>query len=193
MSEKKKFGIRVAAVAMLIPMASIRANDSLPQQLATTSTPTIQPTAGSSKGDAPVTAPTWLDQHNGEPGFGTVTSFMISLAELQYHSIGESDHSAAWGGGDTALGLKVLYELDPRKAVWVSKFWRLKARIAEATYLDQLTTEYSKKIDPDKHTSEFETDIDDAFRGYYFDHWKEIEDMIVFNLKTAAAEQSAKK
>lgn len=164
-----------------------------------------QPDSASSKGSQrppPVTTapnqltskvePTWLDQHAGEPGFGTVTYFMLGLSEIQYHSRNESEHSSEWGGGDTAIGLKTLYELSPQKAVWVSKFWRLKARIAEQDYLDALATRYSKMEDFSKRKKDLDSDLEDALKAYYYDHWQEIEDMIRFNLQMAATEKDQK-
>ena len=135
------------------------------------------------------TTETWFDQHSGEPNFGTVTQFALALAEIQYHTAKESENSFVWGGGETFLGLKLLYEESPQKAVWVSKFWRRKAMIANQAFLDGLVASYSKKGDFNKNEKAFKAEIEESLQVFYYDHWKAIEEMIVFNLQMARTEK----
>ncbi len=43
-----------------------------------------------------------------------------------------------------------------------------------------------------KRKKDLDSDLEDALKAYYYDHWQEIEDMIRFNLQMAATEKDQK-
>lgn len=180
---KTKFVVTLVVASWIIFFPILARADGSPQ---------AAPDASSSKTAAPEKERTWFDDHRGEPNFGTVAEFMVSLAQLTYHTKHHGERFKEWGADDCGLALKYLYEESAPKAVWVAKFWRFKARIAMQTYLTAETERFSKLDATKDHKQEFAQMLDDIFRTYYFDYLSEIEDMILFNLKMAQSEKAAK-
>jgi hypothetical protein len=151
----------------------------------------------------------WFRKHEKDIGFGIVSKFTLDLGDLRDHSTRARLLLINENGDSTDLLVEAemasLYEKDPESGLWVAKFWRKKALIANQVYLDQLIARYSKQsaspdtpgVDSSGLTAEQEQKLSEetelVLTTYYYDHWKEIKDMIFASLVTNAVQQNMNK
>jgi hypothetical protein len=136
----------------------------------------------------------WFHKHDDEPGFVTVGSFILALSELQNHAsrawlaVKNEDQEAT--DHLVTAGMAQLYENAPESGLWVARFWRTKARQGNATYFAAKEADLREDIRNSNGTSEemekikkrFGDDIEMELTTYYYDHWREIKEMILQSL-----------
>ena len=87
-----------------------------------------------------------------------------------------------------------LREIAPEKAEFLTEFWRTRAMMANHVYTQDLIERYSERIAkaiPEKRKlaeKELFDKVSYVDCSYYYDHWTEINDMIVLNLERALKE-----
>ena len=161
------------------------------------------------KGENYMAPKEWFTQHASEPGFATVQAMLFNMLQLlRYSTRSMGDEASDPFESATVAGLVKLYNEDPDSAVWVARFWRTKARQGNATYFAAKETIFREDIRKSNGTSEeiekirkrYTADMEMELTTYYYDHWKEIREMIMDSLitneahrKTASGAESPKK
>ena len=137
----------------------------------------------------------WFAKHASEPGFVSVQAMIFDMLNLLTHStratLVPQEREARDSFEDrTVASLVKLYNEDPDSAVWVAKFWRTKARQGNAAYFaaketnlrEDLRNSNGTSVEVDKIRERFGNDIEMELTTYYYDHWKEIREMIMDSL-----------
>jgi hypothetical protein len=88
-----------------------------------------------------------------------------------------------------------LQEIAPGKAQWLTEFWRTRAQMACQPYVDHLAQMFASRLtkSPSEKREEIEKQLREKMAyvmcSYYYDHWTDINEMIVLNLERALREQ----